>query len=161
MAQCFVNEVNAVLREGDYACPESSLITHHTSTMRMILICNKNCNSSDATRGAARLEPTSPRIMALRKQPGRPFKRRGFLKVFTCIDDAALADFDHIKPLFRPAPFEGCLLKRLLSTPSPQGPPQGRSSRLVRRHWYTSGDQSYDVVITPNGYDVMLGRVAV
>ena len=37
-----VNEVNAVLREGDYACPESSLMTHHTSTMRMILICNKN-----------------------------------------------------------------------------------------------------------------------
>lgn len=44
MGQCLVNEVNAVLREGDYACPESSLMTHHTSTMRMILICNKNCN---------------------------------------------------------------------------------------------------------------------
>ena len=44
MGQRLGNEVNAVVREGDYACPESSLMTHHTSTMRMILICNKNCN---------------------------------------------------------------------------------------------------------------------
>ena len=69
------------------------------------------------------------------------------------------AEFDHIKPLFRLASFEGYLSKRLLSTPS-----AGAARAifvLVRRHWYTSRDQSYDLVITPNGYDVMLCKVAV
>ena len=59
MGQCLVNEVNADLREGDYACPESSLMTHHTSTMRMILICMRGCNSSNTDIPASAISPTT------------------------------------------------------------------------------------------------------
>jgi hypothetical protein len=54
-----VNEVNAVVREGDYACPESSLMAHHTSTMRMILILNDNCNSSNTDIQTSAITPFS------------------------------------------------------------------------------------------------------